>query len=119
MKSVRFERLLASTAFGLVLALSSYPGLAQQSDKEIGAIPMPDTDLLQPTAKDVQAVPAAADPKSEPKIEPKLEPKLQRAHFRSTRAGTFAHLPGTLPERRNGLAGGKANRVERHFRSCP
>ncbi len=67
MKSVRFERLLASTAFGLVLALSSHPGLAQQSDKEIGAaVPVPNTDLLPPlTAKDIQATPAAA-PSAEP-----------------------------------------------------
>ncbi len=81
MKSVRFERLLASTAFGLVLALSSHPGLAQQSDKQIGAaVPMPDTDLLPPlTAKDIastpQSTPAAqpAAPKSEPKSEPKQD----------------------------------------------
>src|SRR5512141_1952909 len=66
-KSVRFERLLASTAFGLVLALSSHPGLAQQSDKEIGAaVPVPNTDLLPPlTAKDIQTTPAAA-PSAEP-----------------------------------------------------
>jgi L,D-transpeptidase YcbB len=69
-KSVRFERLLASTAFGVVLALSSYPALAQQSDQQIGAaVPMPNTDLLPPlTAKDIQTAPAAAaEPKSAPK----------------------------------------------------
>ena len=73
MKSVRFERLLASTAFGLVLALSSYPGLAQQSDKQItAAVPVPNTDLLPPlTAKDVAAPATAAEPKIEPKSEPK------------------------------------------------
>jgi len=68
-KSVRFERLLASTAFGLVLALSSHPGLAQQSDKEISAIPMPDADLLQPAAEAVSTSEPrqdAAAPSAEP-----------------------------------------------------
>jgi len=88
-KSVRFERLLASTAFGLALALSSHPGLAQQSEQQIGAaVPMPDTDLLPPlTAKDVQATPAtepkaAAKPKSEPKQDaaaPSAEPAKEPA----------------------------------------
>ena len=79
MKSVRFERLLASTAFGLVLALSSHPGLAQQSDKQINAaVPVPNTDLLPPlTANDVAAPATVAEPKIEPKQDaaaPSAEP---------------------------------------------
>ena len=69
MKSVRFDRLLASTALGLVLMLSSYPGMAQQSEKQIeSAVPMPDTSLPPPlTAKDVEGAPSQAAPaKSEP-----------------------------------------------------
>ncbi len=61
MKSVRFERLLASTAFGLILALSSHAGLAQQSGPQVeAAIPTPDTSSV--TAKDVEAAPSAAMP---------------------------------------------------------
>jgi murein L,D-transpeptidase YcbB/YkuD len=54
-RSVRFDRLLASTALGLVLVLSSHAGYAQQSDKQVqAAVPMPDTTLpAPPTAKDV------------------------------------------------------------------
>ena len=47
---------LASTALGLVLVLSSHPGMAQQADKIDAAVPMPDTTLPPPlTAKDVAA----------------------------------------------------------------
>src|SRR5215472_10846837 len=66
-KSARFDRLLASTALVLVLALSSHAGIAQQSDNPTTAsVPVPDTTLAPPlTAKDVeapakQAAPAAA-----------------------------------------------------------
>ena len=64
MKSVRFERLLASTAFGLILALSSHAGLAQQSEQKIEqAVPMPDLSLVPPpTMKDIApAKPTMAD----------------------------------------------------------
>jgi murein L,D-transpeptidase YcbB/YkuD len=56
-KSVRLQHLLASTAFGLLLALSSQAGLAQQSEQQIeAAVPVPDTAPLPPlTAKDIQA----------------------------------------------------------------
>jgi L,D-transpeptidase YcbB len=71
-KSARFDRLLASTALVLVLALSSHVGIAQQSDTPTTAsVPVPDTTLPPPlTAKDVEApakeaAPAAA--KEEPK----------------------------------------------------
>jgi L,D-transpeptidase YcbB len=69
-RSVRFDRLLASTALGLVLMLSSHAGksqqaLAQQPAKAVeAAVPTPDTTLPAPlTAKDVsgsQAAPANA-----------------------------------------------------------
>ena len=57
MKSVRFDRLLATTAFGLALALSCESGQAQQPapDRKIdAAVPMPDTSFPPPpTAKDL------------------------------------------------------------------
>lgn len=69
MKSVRFERLLASTALGLALVLSSHAGMAQTpTAKDVeSAVPMPDTTLpppptvqdLEPKAKP-EAAPAAA-----------------------------------------------------------
>ncbi len=71
-KISRFDRLLASTALVLVLALSSHAGIAQQSDNPTTAsVPVPDTTLPPPlTAKDVdspakQVAPAPA--KDEPK----------------------------------------------------
>ena len=69
MKSVRFDRLLASTALGLALVLSCQAGslqraLAQQSDKQTApaaTVPTPDTTLPPPlTAKDVETKPAQA-----------------------------------------------------------
>jgi murein L,D-transpeptidase YcbB/YkuD len=62
-KSVRFERLLASTAFGLILALSSHAGMAQQSEQKIeAAIAAPDTSQAPSvSAEDVTAAPNAAD----------------------------------------------------------
>jgi murein L,D-transpeptidase YcbB/YkuD len=57
-KSVRFSRLLASTALGLVLVVSSHAGRAQQADQQKidSAVPVPDTTLPPPpTAKDVVA----------------------------------------------------------------
>jgi murein L,D-transpeptidase YcbB/YkuD len=69
-KSTRFDRLLASTAVALVLALSSHAAIAQQTEKSIQtAVPMPDTTLPPPlTAKDVQAPTKQAAPitKDEP-----------------------------------------------------
>ena len=75
MKSVRFDRLLASTALGLVLVLSSHPGslrqaLAQSSDTQTApaaTVPTPDTTLPPPlTAKDVAAPPAQVTPAAPP-----------------------------------------------------
>jgi murein L,D-transpeptidase YcbB/YkuD len=55
-KSARFDRLLASTAIALVLALSSHAGMAQQTAKPVEAsVPVPDTSLPPPlTIKDIQ-----------------------------------------------------------------
>ena len=55
-KSARFDRLLASTALVLVLALSSHAATAQQTDSPSQAsVPVPDTSLPPPlTAKDIQ-----------------------------------------------------------------
>ena len=81
MKSVRFERLLASTAFGLILALSSHAGLAQQSEQKIEqAVPMPDlSPVPPPTLKDIEpAKPAPADAaKAETKTAPAQAAKDQ------------------------------------------
>jgi L,D-transpeptidase YcbB len=69
-KSTRFDRLLASTALALVLALSSHSALAQQTETAIQtAVPVPDTTLPPPlTAKDVEAPAKQAAPviKGEP-----------------------------------------------------
>jgi L,D-transpeptidase YcbB len=83
-KSVRFERLLASTLFGLILALSGHAGLAQQAVQTIEAVaPVPETDASPPpTGKAVQA-PSQAQPadiaKDAPKADPKNEPKQDAA----------------------------------------
>ena len=59
MKCARFNRLLASTALGFVLAIASHPGMAQQAadqQKVDAGVPIPDTSLPPPlTAKDVQS----------------------------------------------------------------
>jgi murein L,D-transpeptidase YcbB/YkuD len=71
-KSVRFDRLLASTALGLVLVLSSHPGglrqaLAQSDAQPAATVPTPDTTLPPPlTAKDVAAPTAQATPAAPP-----------------------------------------------------
>jgi murein L,D-transpeptidase YcbB/YkuD len=79
-KSVRFNRLLASTALGLVLMLSSYAGnpqeaLAQQSEKQTEAtVPVPDTSLPPPlTAKDIADTPSQAAPADAAKDAPKQD----------------------------------------------
>jgi murein L,D-transpeptidase YcbB/YkuD len=61
-KIVRFNRLLASTALGLVLMLGSHAGMAQQPERPIDAgVPAPDTSLLPPpTVKDLAATPSQA-----------------------------------------------------------
>ena len=82
MKSVRSNRLLASTALGLALMFASHPGMAQSTEqpKIDAGVPVPDTTLPPPpTTKDVGASdkPNIATPPqaaAEPKVEPKAEP---------------------------------------------
>jgi murein L,D-transpeptidase YcbB/YkuD len=76
-KSARFDRLLASTALALVLALSSQAGMAQQLDSRVvAAVPVPDTTLPPPpTAKDFAApAPAAAPAPKQETATPAAEP---------------------------------------------
>ncbi len=66
----RFERLLASTAFGLTLALSGHAGLAQQSDQKPQqvVVPVPDaTATAQATVKDGAPAQSAAKPADQDK----------------------------------------------------
>jgi len=75
--SVRFDRLLASTALGLVLTLGSHAGMAQQPDKKVEAtVPLPDTSLPPPpAAQDVTSKPSQVAPTEAAKTEPgKTEP---------------------------------------------
>ena len=97
MKSARFNRLLASTALGLVLVLGSHAGnpqaaLAQQSEQQIeAAVPMPDTDLLPPlTAKDIASTP------STPSTDIKAEPKHDAA-APADEPATAAAVPAATP----------------------
>jgi murein L,D-transpeptidase YcbB/YkuD len=109
-KRVRFERLLASTALGLVLVLSSHAGMAQQADQQKidAAVPVPDTTLPPPpTAKDVApapeqnaAAPANADApkadtaKTEPaKTEPAKSDTAQSTPAPAADSSTSAPLP--------------------------
>ncbi len=72
-KSARFERLLASTALALVLALASHAGMAQQTEKPAAtSVPVPDTTLPPPlTAKDIDAPAKQAAPAAIIKDEPR------------------------------------------------
>ena len=75
MKSAGFNRVLASTAFGLVLVLSNHPGMAQrigQQDIDT-AVPMPEASLRPSlTANNVADIARQAPP-TEPGAEPKQE----------------------------------------------
>ena len=77
MKSAGFDRVLASTAFGLVLVLSNHPGMAQQIGQQNidTAVPMPDTGLRPSlTADDVADIARQAPP-----VEPEVEVKQETA----------------------------------------
>jgi murein L,D-transpeptidase YcbB/YkuD len=96
-KSARFNRLLASTALGLVLVLGSHAvnpqaAFAQQSEQQIeAAVPMPDTDLLPPlTAKDVASTPST--PSTDIKAEPKHDAAAPAAE-----PATAAAVPAATP----------------------
>ena len=84
MKSVRFKHLLASTAFGLILALSSHAGFAQQSEQQIDqAVPTPDlSPLPPPTLNDIapgNAAPAAAATDAPPPKQDAASPSTEPA----------------------------------------
>ncbi|HEX2538867.1 MAG TPA: L,D-transpeptidase family protein, partial [Pseudolabrys sp.] len=84
MKSVRSNRLLASTALGLALMFASHSGMAQQAEpqqKVDAGVPVPDTTLPPPpTAKDIGAS-DKQDANTPPQVaaEPKVEPKAALA----------------------------------------
>jgi L,D-transpeptidase YcbB len=80
-KSVRFEHLLASSAFGLILALSSHAGMAQQSEQQVEVtIPVPNTAQLPPSAaKDVTATADPAKPDNAADDATKPAPKQNAA----------------------------------------
>ncbi len=61
-KTARLNHLLASTALGLGLILSSHAGMAQQSDKQIeAAVTLPDSALpTPPTAEEIMSTLTAA-----------------------------------------------------------
>ena len=121
MKSARFNRLLASTALGLVLVLGSHAGnpqeaLAQQSEQQIqAAVPMPDTDLLPPlTAKDVASTPStpSADIKAEPKQDaaaPAAEPAKAAAAPAATPASATAD--SAVADQLREMISGKLDRI--------
>ena len=76
MKSAGFDRVLASTAFGLVLVLSNHPGMAQRIGQQNidAAAPMPEASLRPSlTANDVADIARQAPPEAEPGAEPKQE----------------------------------------------
>src|SRR5690242_17956634 len=117
-KSVRFNRLLASTALGLALALASHAGMAQQSEQAAtidAGVPVPDTTLPPPpTVKDLtpppdmqspaaaaeapkddtaKAAPAAADSPAQAAAVPKDEPKAEPAPAPTEKAAAPAVEP--------------------------
>ena len=95
-KSALIDRLLASTALVLVLALSSQACTAQQSDNPTTAsVPVPDTTLPPPlTAKDIaapakQAAPAKEEPKQNATASP-AEPAKAATNATPVPAGDVA-----------------------------
>ena len=75
MKSAGFNRVLASTAFGLVLVLSNHPGMAQRIGQQNidTAVPLPEASLRPSlTANNVADIARQAPP-AEPGAEPKQE----------------------------------------------
>jgi L,D-transpeptidase YcbB len=112
-KIARFNRLLASTALGLVLVLGSHVSMAQQTEQRIEAsVPMPDTTPLPPlTAKDVanpgtpaaeastaEAKQEAAAPAAEPaKIESKQDAAAPAAEPAKNEPTKAASAPVATP----------------------
>ena len=106
MKSARFDRLLASTALVLVLALSSQVGAAQQTENPTTAsVPVPDTTLPAPlTAKDIEA-PAKQVAPGPTKEEPKQN--ATTAPTEPTKAATNAAPADAIGEKLRELITGR------------
>jgi murein L,D-transpeptidase YcbB/YkuD len=111
-KSVRFDRLLASTALGLVLMLASHPGIAQQSEKQVqAAVPMPDTSLPPPlTAKDIGSTPAQAAPSDTSKDAPKQNATAPAAEPAAAAPATTT-ADSTVTDKLREMIGGKLDRI--------
>jgi murein L,D-transpeptidase YcbB/YkuD len=117
-KSVRIDRLLASTALGLALILCSHPGMAQQSGKQIQAsVPMPNAAASQPAATDTDtkanAAPADAT-KSAPKPDaatPAAEPA--KAATAPAATPTPVTADGAVSDKLRDLVTGK--KLDRYF----
>jgi murein L,D-transpeptidase YcbB/YkuD len=115
-KSARFNRLLASTALGLVLVLGSHAGnplqaLAQQSEQQItAAVPMPNTDLLPPlTAKDVAGTPST--PSADIKAEPKQDAAAPAAEPAKAAAAPAATAGSPVADQLREMISGKLDRI--------
>ena len=110
MKSARFDRLLASTALALVLALSSQAGMAQQSQTRVAAaVPVPDTTLPPPlTAKDFAATPTPAAPQAAP-VAPKQDTTTPAAE--PAKAATTTALDGVADKVRELISGRQFERL--------
>jgi len=113
-KSARFERLLASTAIALALALSSHVGMAQQTGKPAEAsVPMPDTSLPPPlTIKDIQAPAKQAEApvnimKDEAKKDAATPAAIPAAEPAKAAAAPAATVEGGLPEKLRELISGR------------
>src|ERR1039457_2787887 len=111
-KSARFNRLLASTALGLVLVLGSHAGnpqgaLAQQSEQQIeAAVPMPNTDLLPPlTAREVAGTP------STPSADIKAEPKQDAAEPAKAATAPAATAASPVADQLREMISGKLDRI--------
>ena len=106
MKSARFDRLLASTALVVVLALSSQVGAAQQTENPTTAsVPVPDTTLPAPlTAKDIEA-PAKQVAPGPTKEEPKQN--ATTAPTEPTKAATNAAPADAIGEKLRELITGR------------
>jgi murein L,D-transpeptidase YcbB/YkuD len=115
-KSARFNRLLASTALGLVLVLGSHAGdpqeaLAQQSEQQIqAAVPMPDTTLPPPlTAKDVASTPGT--PSADTKAEPKQDAAAPAAEPAKAAATPAATTGSPVADQLREMISGKLDRI--------
>ena len=115
MRSVRFDRLLASTALGLVLVLSSHAGMAQQTEKRIEAavVPTPDTTPPAPvTANDVGTPPSPAAQPDTAKNSSTEAPKQNAAAPAAEPAkDAAASADSAIVDKLRELVGGKLDRT--------